>query len=165
MKYEVTAGSDKFLIEIEDDGSLAIDGIAARYDFKCARDPNSYSLILDNHSHDLRLTDEDDAIAVLVEGDKILVSVMDERARRLANVRKQLGQSDGDVLVKAPMPGIIIDALVSVGDEVDLEQTLVILESMKMHNEFKAPRRAVVKDVRVKKGDKVQRNETLVILG
>lgn len=164
MKYEVTAGSDTYLIEIEDDGTLSVDGELASYDFQISRDPNLYSLLLDNRSHDLRVTDEDEEYAVLIEGDKILVKVTDERTRRLAGVRRQLGRGEGDILLKAPMPGIIIDTLVKVGDEVDLDQTLVILESMKMHNEFKSSRKAVVKEVRVQKGDKVQRNQTMVIL-
>ena len=47
------------------------------------------------------------------------------------------------------MPGVVIDLLVDEGDEVEEGQTLLILESMKMHNEFKSPRQATVKDVRV----------------
>lgn len=165
MKYEVTAGSQTFQIEIEDDGLLKVDGKEVAYDFQEAKDPHLYSLLLDKKSHDMRVTVEDEGYNVLLEGDNISVKVMDERSRRLAGVRKRLGADDGDVLVKAPMPGLIIDVLVEVGAEVELGQTLVILESMKMHNEFKAPRNATVKEIRVGKGDKVLPNQTMVILG
>lgn len=165
MKYEVTSGSQTFQVEVEDDGRLKVDGESVVYDFQEARDPNLYSLILDKESHEMRISVEEDAYRVLLDGDNISVKVLDERSRRLAGVRKQLGSDSGDVLVKAPMPGLIIDVLVEVGDEVALGQTVVILESMKMHNEFKAPRDAKVKEVRVGEGDKVLPNQTMVILG
>lgn len=165
MKYEVTAGSQVFQVEVEDDGQVRLDGEAVSYDFQEARDPNLYSLILDKESHEMRISVEDEAYQVLLMGDNIAVTVLDERSRRLAGVRKRLGADSGDVLVKAPMPGLIIDVLVKVGDEVALGQTLVILESMKMHNEFKAPRNAKVKEIRVEVGDKVLPKQTMVILG
>ncbi len=40
--------------------------------------------------------------------------------------------SDDDVVVKAPMPGVILDIKVAEGDEVKENDVLVILEAMKM---------------------------------
>ena len=164
MKYETTAGEESFAIDIEDDGSLRFDGERLDYDFQVGKDPNLYSLILDNKSYELRVVPEGDQYRVLLNGENILVEVFDERRRRLEGVKAVLGEAGGEQLVKAPMPGLVVDVLVKAGDAVVEGQTLVILESMKMHNEFKAKRDTVVKQVCVKVNDKVQRDDTLLIL-
>jgi biotin carboxyl carrier protein len=62
------------------------------------------------------------------------------------------------------MPGLVIDVAVKVGDFVEAGQTLVVVESMKMHNEFKAPRAGTVRAVRVATGAKVAPNTILLTL-
>ena len=64
--------------------------------------------------------------------------------------------------VKAPMPGLIIDLKINVGDQVKKGDTLLILEAMKMENILKSPGDGVVKGVNVKKGDSVEKNQVLV---
>ncbi len=64
--------------------------------------------------------------------------------------------------IKAPMPGLIIDLKVKVGDEVTQNDPLLILEAMKMENVIKAPGNAVVKAVNIKKGDSVEKNQVLI---
>ncbi len=54
--------------------------------------------------------------------------------------------------IKAPMPGLIIDLKVKVGDEVKQNDALLILEAMKMENIIKSPGDGVVKAVKIKKG-------------
>lgn len=50
-------------------------------------------------------------------------------------------------VLQAPMPGNILDIKVKVGDRVELEQTLVILEAMKMENELVAPKAGTIKEI------------------
>lgn len=164
MRYETTAGEESFAIDIEDDGSLLLNGERLEYDFQVGKDPSLYSLILDNRSYELRVIPEGDTFRVLLNGENIPVEVFDERRRRLEGVKAVLGEAGGEQLIKAPMPGLVVDVLVEADASVVEGQTLVILESMKMHNEFKAKRDAIVKQVCVKVGDKVQRDDTLLIL-
>lgn len=72
--------------------------------------------------------------------------------------------SDGNVLVKSPMPGTIIDVKVSVGDTVSVAQPLVILEAMKMENDIVAPSAGKVASIKVKKGDSVNSDDLLITL-
>ena len=72
--------------------------------------------------------------------------------------------SDGNVLVKSPMPGTIIDVKVSVGDTVSEAQTLVILEAMKMENEIVAPSDGTVSQVVAAKGSSVATDDVLAYL-
>ena len=64
--------------------------------------------------------------------------------------------------VKAPMPGLIIDMKVKVGDSVKAGDQLLILEAMKMENILKSAGEGVVKSVKVKKGDTVEKNQVLI---
>lgn len=67
--------------------------------------------------------------------------------------------------VKSPLPGIIIDVLVSVGDEVKKGQTVVMLEAMKMENAIQAPQDGKITEVCVNKGDSVLEGVVLVSIG
>lgn len=64
--------------------------------------------------------------------------------------------------VKAPMPGLIIDLKIKVGDAVKQGDSLLILEAMKMENILKSPGEGIVKTVKVKKGDSVEKGQVLV---
>ena len=66
--------------------------------------------------------------------------------------------------VKSPLPGIIIDVLVKVGDEVKKGQPVVMLEAMKMENAINATQDGKVTDVKVSKGDSVLEGVLLVVI-
>lgn len=67
--------------------------------------------------------------------------------------------------VKSPLPGIVIDVLVNVGDEVKKGQTVVMLEAMKMENAIQAPQDGKITEVCVNKGDSVLEGVVLVSIG
>jgi len=62
----------------------------------------------------------------------------------------------------APMPGLVLDIIVKIGDEVSDGDSLIILEAMKMENVIKAHGTAIVKSIPVKKGDKVDKGKLLI---
>jgi biotin carboxyl carrier protein len=65
--------------------------------------------------------------------------------------------------LKAPMPGLVLDIVVSEGQEVKKGDALVVLEAMKMENILKSPADVVVKKISVKKGTAVEKNQVLVL--
>ncbi|HNH66215.1 MAG TPA: biotin/lipoyl-binding protein, partial [Bacteroidia bacterium] len=66
--------------------------------------------------------------------------------------------------LKAPMPGLVLDILVSEGQTIQKGDSLLVLEAMKMENNLKAINDAVVKKINVSKGDKVEKNTVLIEL-
>jgi biotin carboxyl carrier protein len=64
--------------------------------------------------------------------------------------------------IKAPMPGLVLDILVKVGDVVAKGDSVLILEAMKMENVIKAEGDAVVKSIEITKGTPVEKNQILV---
>ena len=66
--------------------------------------------------------------------------------------------------IKTPLPGVIIDVKVNVGDVVKKGETVVVLEAMKMENNINADRDGKVVAVQVAKGDTVADGAVLVVL-
>lgn len=66
--------------------------------------------------------------------------------------------------IKTPLPGVIIDVKVNVGDTVAKGQTVVVLEAMKMENNINADRDGKVVAIQVAKGDTVADGAVLVVL-
>ncbi|MCB0636276.1 MAG: acetyl-CoA carboxylase biotin carboxyl carrier protein subunit [Lewinella sp.] len=64
--------------------------------------------------------------------------------------------------IHAPMPGLVLELKVKVGDEVHEGQMVAILEAMKMENVIKSPGDGVVKAVHVQKGAAVEKNALLI---
>lgn len=66
--------------------------------------------------------------------------------------------------IKAPMPGLLLDLMVEVGQEVKKDEAVLILEAMKMENVIKAPADAIIKTIKVDKGAAVEKNQVLIEL-
>lgn len=66
--------------------------------------------------------------------------------------------------VLAPLAGNIWEILVKVGDKVQEDDELVIIEALKMENPIYAPCAGVVKEIKVSKGEQVQDDAVLLIL-
>lgn len=69
-----------------------------------------------------------------------------------------------EVMVKAPMPGLILRLNIAVGDSVKKDDVLLVMEAMKMENEIFAPEDGIVKEIKVKQGDQLQADEVLIVL-
>jgi biotin carboxyl carrier protein len=65
--------------------------------------------------------------------------------------------------IKAPMPGLVLDIVVKLGQEVNEGDSILILEAMKMENNIKSPTTGVIKEIKCKKGIAVEKNEVLVL--
>ena len=66
--------------------------------------------------------------------------------------------------VKSPLPGVILDIKVNVGDEVKKGQTIIILEAMKMENSINADKDGKIAAINVSKGESVLEGTDLVII-
>ena len=66
--------------------------------------------------------------------------------------------------IKAPLPGVITDIKVQVGDEVQVGDTVVVLEAMKMANALEAEKAGKVTAICVKVGETVMEDDALVYI-
>jgi len=71
----------------------------------------------------------------------------------------------GGSAIKSPLPGVVLDIYVKVGDTVKQGQRILMLEAMKMENNIDADKEGVVKEVRVRKNDSVMEGDVLIVIG
>lgn len=67
--------------------------------------------------------------------------------------------------VRTPLPGVILEISVKVGDTVKRGQKVAILEAMKMENVINADRDGKVTEIKVNKGDSVLEGADILIIG
>ena len=67
--------------------------------------------------------------------------------------------------ILAPMPGLIIEICVEVGDEVREYQTVAVLEAMKMENQIASTADGKVSEIKIAVGDAVKAEQVLMIVG
>lgn len=67
--------------------------------------------------------------------------------------------------VLSPLPGVILDLKVNVGDQVKAGQTVAILEAMKMENNINAECDGTVTAIKVAKGDSIPEGSEILLIG
>jgi biotin carboxyl carrier protein len=143
--------------------SLTIGGTG--HEVWLARAPNGYSLHVGDRVIAATLPD---AAVLAVDGDQVHIHLDDgtytvqytDPVERHA--RHGAGASDD--LIEAPMPGTVIAINVAEGVAVARNDTLLVIESMKLETAVKAPRDGVVSTVHVTVGKTFDRAAPLVTL-
>lgn len=167
MKLLVRIDSREKSVDIKEaDGHfiLTIDGRERIIDCRSAGHSDYLSLIIDNKSYLVEsapIRFEDGAYFVNVYGRHYELDVLDERllaSRQAAAVV----MDTGPYVLVAPMPGLILDVRVRVGDTVAAGTPTVIMEAMKMQNELSAEIGGVVKAVHVAPRDTVESQAPLI---
>lgn len=90
------------------------------------------------------------------------VDIQDALDQQIEALGFEIGASKQVNDIKAPMPGLILEICVNVGDEVKEDDALLILEAMKMENVINSPRDGIIKSISVKQGETVDKNALLI---
>lgn len=164
MKYLADLGATNYTIDIDHPGEVVVDGVTHVVSLEPVNRGTTFSILIDDKSYEAYVERRDGVYYVEIGSERHAVAVEDER---LARLKHMLGAGDdvgGEIVVKAPMPGLVVAVRVEVGDTVEPGQGVAILEAMKMENEMKAARGGTVKAIRVRPGQAVNQGETLVVL-
>ncbi|HEX3409237.1 MAG TPA: biotin/lipoyl-containing protein [Candidatus Binataceae bacterium] len=124
--------------------------------------PSSYSILIDNRSFDFEVVRDGEEIVVASRGGAARVTLADA-ARRSHNPGARPAAA-GKAMLKAMMPGRVVNVLVNLGDEVAAQQGLLVIEAMKMENELKAPKAGKIVELKVKPGQTVEKGELLLVV-
>ena len=120
-------------------------------------------LLLDgNRTHRARIARDGERLLVRIDGREVVLAEPSDRDGKAAG--GEAGAAGDGRRVVAPMPGKVIKVCVAAGEAVRKNQTLVIVEAMKMENEIKAASDGVVLKVDVAAGELVDAEKVLVEL-
>ncbi|MBX7213826.1 MAG: biotin/lipoyl-binding protein [Thermoflexales bacterium] len=164
MKYVTAVGEKSFTIDINEAGSINVNGQPRALDFQSIDNGGLYSVLVDNKSFEALVEQGEGEYRVLIAGTLYHVKVVDERAKRLAEAGGAFTPTSGELTIKSPMPGLIVAIPVKDGDVVKKGQVLIVLESMKMENELKAPRDGTVTAIKVTPRQAVEQGQALLTL-
>jgi len=160
--FQALLDDETFDLKIDGD-TLHIGEVALPVSFE-ATGPTAYSLVLDGQSVPMVVTPAGPprTYDVTAAGHTWTVRVKDERDLLLERFGLDDALGAGEITIRAPMPGLVLEVGVAVGDTVTVDEGLLVLEAMKMENELKAPAEGQVKAVHVAAGDAVGKNELLI---
>jgi biotin carboxyl carrier protein len=99
------------------------------------------------------------SLEVLIGRQKIEASVENFHRRALPS---QGQYTDGDL--RAPMPGVVVEILTQVGQQVSEGDVLVIMESMKMKMQMRTLVSGQVKTIAIEPGQDVEKGDLLVAI-
>ncbi len=98
-----------------------------------------------------------------IEEKKVVVKPVAQPAAAEVSASSNANVNTNDA-VKAPLPGVVIEIKVAVGDEVKQGDTVIVLEAMKMANNLEANKDGKVAAVLVKQGESVMEDTPLVVI-
>ncbi|MCK4979228.1 MAG: biotin/lipoyl-binding protein [Candidatus Delongbacteria bacterium] len=78
--------------------------------------------------------------------------------------KTNVASTGGSGEVLSPLPGLILNVIVSVGDTVKNGQNIMVMEAMKMENDVQATKDGVIKTINVKNGDNISEGDVLAII-
>lgn len=143
-----------------------------------------YKFVINGNDYEVSIVDVDENIVnVEVNGTNYKVEVdkqvMPQKTPRLLrpisvpsteihereeDKKTQLQEKPQGSNIYSPLPGIILDIKVKVGDAVKIGQRLLILEAMKMENNIDSDKDGIVTEIKVHKGDSVQQGDILMVI-
>ena len=164
MKYTAIVAGERLELEIDFSDPRHIKARIGERDYvlECRNvEPGVYWFNWDNRSVELSVTPGSEGYSVSVDGLQYPVEILDARnALRRAAHRGH----DGEVELRAPMPGKIVKILLQPGTEVAANEGILVMEAMKMQNEIKSPKDGVVKRIAVQEAAAVNAGELLAIV-
>lgn len=168
IRYVAKVDGQTYTVDIEEGReSLRVlqDGEPTDVDLRQVTEPMLFSFLKDGASYEILAEEAERGYAIVIAGRRFQVEVADERSLRLASVQKREVERRGDMVIKTPMPGMVVDVFVKPGDTVRAGQSLLTLTAMKMENEIRAFADGTVKTLNVQKGDKVEQGQVLAVIG
>ena len=120
-------------------------------------------VIVDGEEFEVELEQDGDMWKATVEGKTFEIQVPDAgpapKQRRASG-----GKSKKSGKVTANIPGKVVTVEVTVGQEVEEGQVVMILEAMKMQNEIQAPISGKIVEINCHSGESIEANMPLIVI-
>ena len=154
-KYQVNVNGNEYLLSSEDAHSLNITFI----------DEETIHLLEKNRSVIVEINIQDHSgksMQLQAFGERHKVAVLNEQD--LVVKRMGFSTQKGSKInhVKAPMPGLVLEIMVKVNQEVKKGDALLVLEAMKMENLIRAPSAGLIKVISINKGETLDKGQLML---
>ena len=126
---------------------------------------NTYHILQDNKPFLAEVIDSNfnqKNYTVKVNNSTYEVDISDGLDLLIKEMGFSLGSTKNIDSIHAPMPGLILEINVKVGQAVNEEDPLLILEAMKMENVIYSPREGIIKSISVNQGEAVEKKQLLI---
>lgn len=160
---KATVNSQTFDIQ-SDKNEISVNSQPFSWDMVEIKDGN-FHVIYNHKSYNAEVLEADyqtKSFVIKINNTKYAVSVKD----RFNILLDQLGMGNVNSAkvndLKAPMPGLIVDIKVQVGDTVKKGDTILILEAMKMENVLKATGEGIIKAIKIAPKQNVEKNQVMI---
>tara|TARA_Y100000389_G_C17318380_1_gene441722 strand:- start:130 stop:615 length:486 start_codon:yes stop_codon:yes gene_type:complete len=107
----------------------------------------------------------DQSYIVKINGEISTIRLIKQVEKTIEKLGIQKGSQKNINILKAPMPGLIVDVAVKKSDLVKKGDPVIILEAMKMENILSSPVDGKVKEIKVKPQQTVEKNNILIKFG
>jgi len=163
-EYISTIAGKKKKITVVDDLFITCDNKEMHYSISRISE-HSYLLRLGNKVYDIAVHQmSNEKWGFLIDGhffETTVRTTLQERTNELLNIKISKNHHDR---VKAPMPGMVLRIKKQSGDQVEMGESVLILEAMKMENDLRAPSSGVIKEILVKEGQSVEKDTILLTI-
>jgi biotin carboxyl carrier protein len=126
---------------------------------------NHYHLIHNGKSYKVEVLQEEGVTkqyVLKINGELIRTSYRDNLDLLMDRLGFEKQGSAIDNKLISPMPGLVLEVLVEVGQKVNTGEKLLILEAMKMENVIKVPADGIVQSIAIKKGQSIEKGQLLM---
>lgn len=168
VEFVILNGQKNHTVRFLADDRVVIDGKERRINAQFINN-NQCSLLVDDTAYliDLVRVDNSDngfEHELRVGGRTFHLRPQDSRTQLLQSIAKSRVAPEGEVAIRAPMPGLVGRILTRPGARLSSGDGVMILEAMKMENEIRCPSASTVKEIKVTPGQGVEKNQLLAIL-
>lgn len=160
---KATINSQTFDIQ-SNKSEISVNSQPFKWDMVEIKDGN-FHILYNNRSFNAEVLEADyqtKSFLIKINKSKYSISLKD----RFDILLDQLGMSNASAVkvndLKAPMPGLIVDIKVEVGDTVKKGDTILILEAMKMENILKASGDGKIKAIKIVAKQNVEKNQVMI---
>ncbi|MBU2940365.1 acetyl-CoA carboxylase biotin carboxyl carrier protein subunit [Lacinutrix sp. C3R15] len=144
-------------IDITKNDALALDAIEIS--------SSKFHILQENNSYKAEITEanfNEKTYKVKVNNNTYNININNDLDLLIKEMGFEVGATKKVNDIKAPMPGLILEINVQVGQEVQEDDSLLILEAMKMENVLTSPRDGIIKSISITKGEAVEKNQLLI---
>lgn len=128
-------------------------------------DAANLHLLENNQAYDISVIHSDflnKNLTLSVNGNTYEVQIEDEYDQQVKKMGLLAVTAQKVNSIKAPMPGLIVDVMVEVGQEISEGTPLLVLSAMKMENIILSQGEGVVKSIEVQKDDVVEKGQLII---